>query len=196
MLNHKSKIVFLGLSLWLLIAATAQAHVTPNVKLLTTREAVSRLLPANGKLFMKNVALSPEQTEQLEAKGNWDGSDTEYQFFVSRDENHRVLRAAILMTEHSRHGPMVVAVGLSPEGKVTDAVLTDIQTEPMEWVGPLLRAHYLSSFQGKGAEIDLTLADHWKQGTTEMAQAYAVLLANAVKRSAQLFELVFNAPER
>ncbi|PIQ97201.1 MAG: hypothetical protein COV67_05485 [Nitrospinae bacterium CG11_big_fil_rev_8_21_14_0_20_56_8] len=166
------------------------AHVTPNVKLHTTREAVARLLP-EGKLSLKEVTLEGENLKALESHENWDSQEDHFNFYVSRDGDRKLKRAAIFMTEFTRHGPVVVGVALDPEGKIADAVVTDVQAEPLEWIGPLLRIPFLESFRGKGSGLDLRLDEKWKRGTTEMAQAYGVILANALKKSAQLFELVF-----
>lgn len=168
----------------------AWAHVTPNLKLLSTKESVSRLLP-QGRLFLKNVDLTSDHVSRLKSQGNWHSNETHYKFFVVRDDNGKLVRTAVFVTEFTRHGPLVVAVGLDGEGKVVEALLTDIQTEPMEWVGPLLRRHYMRDFRGKDSSLPLTLTSKWTNGTSGLTQSYALFIANAVKRSAQLFDLVF-----
>jgi hypothetical protein len=172
-------------------AGAAWAHVTPSVKLSTTRETVQRLLP-DGKLLLKDIHLTPEQTRKLRANGNWDTHEDTYRFYVSRDEHNRLKRAMIFMTEFTLHGPIVIAVALDPQGTVADALITDVQMEPLEWVGPLLRANYMEDFKGKDGKAAPALDPKWRNGTSDMTQAYALIIAGAVQKSAQLFAEVFN----
>ena len=168
----------------------ALAHVSPNVKLVTTREAVSQLLPS-GKLFLKQVQLNNSQMQKLKSSGNWNSHETNYRFFVSRDKNNSIQRAAVFITEFTRHGPIVVAVSLDSTGKVVNAMVTDIQVEPLEWVGPLIRSDFLKEFRGKGSEMSLNLQSKSLEQTSPITRSFAHIIANAVKRSAQLYQLAF-----
>lgn len=189
-MNRPTSLLYTIILGWILMASQAWAHVSPNVKLATTREAIAHLLP-KGTLLLKDVRLDNAQLASLKASGDWPSHENHYKFFVSRDQNGNLQRAAVFITEFTRHGPIVVAVALDPNGKVVDAMLTDIQAEPLEWVGPLLRGHYLKQFVGKGSEMQLNLEPQWKNSTTKMTQAYALIIARAVKRAARLFDLVF-----
>ncbi len=175
-----------------LLAGTpfALAHVSPNVKLATTKEAVSQLLPS-GKLFIKQVQLDDSQMQKLKSSGNWNSHETKYQFYVSRDENNSIQRAMVFITEFTRHGPIVVAVALDSKGKVADAMITDIHMETLEWVGPLIRNDFLKEFRGKGSEMSLDLQFESLEQTSPITRSFARIIANAVKRSAQLYQLVF-----
>jgi hypothetical protein len=168
----------------------ALAHVSPNVKLVTTKQAVSQLLP-NGKLFLKNVHLNNSQVETLKSSGHWNSHETNYKFFVSRDKNNSIQRAVVFITEFTRHGPIVVAVSLDSNGKVMDAMVTDIQMETLEWVGPLIRSGFLKEFRGKGSEFSLDLQSKSLAQTSSMTRSFAHILANAIKRSTQLYQIAF-----
>lgn len=176
----------------LALSGAAWAHVTPNVQLAGIRETVAKLLPS-GKLYVKDIQLNEEQKRKLGALNNWKGQlgDGEFKFFVSRDGGDRLLGVLVFMSEFTYHGPVVVAVAMDANGKVADTRVTDVQMEPMEWVSPLLRNDYLREFKGKTASMELTLGPKWENGYGEMTRGYAMLIANAVKRSAQLFDMVF-----
>lgn len=188
-----NKIISLGALTMILLFFTGSAawgHVTPNVKLMTTRETVASLLP-EGNLFLKEVQLTPEQVEQLKTGGYWTSQNTHYKFYLSRDRNNHLLRAMVFVTEFTRHGPVVLAVAFDPRGTIVDARVTDIQMEPLEWMGPLIRGNYMREFVGKNGNMPVSLAPKWTTGTTKMTQAFALIVARAVKRSAQLFDTVF-----
>ena len=168
----------------------AWGHVTPNVRLHTTREVIQQLLPT-GKLFVKEVTLTSEQKTRLQALDNWDTRNDHFKFYISRDENNRLQRVMTTMIEFTRHGPLVMAVALDANGKLQEAMLTDIQMEPLTWVDPILKSTYIQEFRGKDSSMSLTLAPKWKKSFTGISQSFALSIANSVKKSAQLFDVVF-----
>ncbi len=181
----------LGMVLGILwMAPEAWAHVSANVKLLSMKETLQRLLP-QGKLFVKEVDLTPGQLEKLRSFDNWDTRAAHFKFFISRDQQGRLRRVMISMVEFTRHGPVVVAVAIDPQGKITGALLTDTQVEPLNWVEPLLKKNFMQAFQGKNSQMPLTLDPQWQQGFSRISQDFALVIANAVKKSAQLFDVVF-----
>ncbi len=180
-------VMVLGI-LW--IAPEAWAHVSANVKLVSTKETVQRLLP-KGKLFVKEVDLTENQLDKLRSFDNWDTRTRHFKFFVSRDKQGRLQRVMTWMAEFTRHGPVVVAVAMDPDGKVTGALLTDTQVEPLTWVEPLLKKNFMQTFQGKDSHMPLALDDKWENGFSRISQDFALVITNAVKKSAQVFDVVF-----
>ncbi len=180
-------VMVLGI-LW--ITPGVWAHVSANVKLLSMKETVQRLLP-KGKLFVKEVDLTQNQLDILRSFDNWTTRARHFKFFVSRDKQGRLQRVMTSMVEFTRHGPVVVAVALDPQGKVTGAILTDTQVEPLAWVEPLLKKNFMQTFQGKDSHMSLTLDAKWENGFSRISQDFALVIANAVKKSAQVFDVVF-----
>jgi hypothetical protein len=174
--------------LWM--APGAWAHVSANVKLVSTKETVQRLLP-KGKLFVKEVDLTENQLDKLRSFGNWDTHASHFKFFISRDNQGRLQGVMTSMVEFTRHGPMVVAVAMDPHGKVTGALLTDTQVELLTWVEPLLKKNFMQAFQGKDSHMSLTLDAKWENDFSRISQDFALVIANAVKKSAQVFDVVF-----
>ena len=168
----------------------AWGHVTPNVRLHTTREVIQQLLP-KGELFVKEVTLNSEQKARLKAFDNWDTRNDNFKFYISRDKNNRLQRVVISMVEFTRHGPMVMAVALDANGRVQDALLTNIQMESLTWVDPILKSNYIQELRGKDSKMPLTLESKWKERFTDVSQYFALSIANSVKKSAQLFDLLF-----
>lgn len=172
------------------MAQSARAHVTPNVRLHTIRETVQILLPA-GDLFVKDVKLTGEQKKKLNRLDNWTTQEDEFKFYVSRDKQGKLLRAMVSMTQITRHGPVVVAVALNPDGTVADALVTDVMMEPMTWVSPILKTNFIKSFRGKNGDMSLELDEKWKKQFSGISQDFARVIANAIKEAAQLFNVVF-----
>ena len=172
------------------MAPEAWAHVSANVKLLSTKETVQWLLP-KGKLFVKEVDLTVNQLEKLRSLDNWDTRAGHFKFFVSRDGSGRFQRAMVSMVEFTRHGPLVVAVALDPQGIITGVILTDTQVEPLTWLEPLLKKNYMQTFIGRDSRMPLTLDAKWKADFSRISQDFARVINNAVKKGAQLFDVVF-----
>ena len=187
-------------ALWVLFSTGASmspawGHVTPSIKLHTTREVIQQLLP-EGKLFIKEVTLNSEQKARLNAFDNWDTRNDHFKFYISRGEDNRLNRVMMSMIEFTRHGPMVMAVAIDANGQVQEALLTDIQMETLTWVDPILKSTYIQELRGKDSSMPLTLEPKWKKRFTSISQGFALSMANAVKKSAQLFQVAFrNRPE-
>ena len=188
--NHSTTLFLVGLLFSWVGPHAVWGHVTPVVKLHTLKETLSHLLP-DKKLHLKEVNLNDGQVERLKSFGNWDSVGTNHKFFLSQGDDRSLDRAVVFMTEFTRHGSLVVAVSLNPDGKVLEAMITHIQLEVLEWVSPLLKRSYMDGFRGKDSGLQLVLNPQWKEETSKMTQAYALVIANAVKRSAQLFDIVF-----
>jgi hypothetical protein len=180
-------VMVLGI-LWM--APDAWAHVSANVKLVSTKETVQRLLP-KGKLFIKEVDLTENQLDKLRSFDNWNTHTSHFKFFVSRDNQGQLQRVMTSIVEFTRHGPVVVAVAMDPKGKITGALLTDTQTELLTWLEPLLKKNFMQTFQGKDSLMPLSLDDKWKNEFSRLSQDFALVIANAVKKSAQVFDVVF-----
>ncbi len=184
--------LLLWLGVWGTLAPSGLAHVTPMMKLSSVQETLAHFLP-DGDRFVKEVHLTEAQKEKLKALGNWDQVGDSYKFFVAHGDNYNLDRAVIFMPAYSRHGAIVVAVALDGRGRVIDAQVTAAQTEIMQWVEPLLKKHYLNQFQGQDSSMAIELNGDLKENTSEITQTYARILGNAVKRSAQLFDVVFKS---
>lgn len=186
-----AKILFMMVLALFWIAPEAWAHVSANVKLVSTKESVQRLLP-KGKLFVKEVDLTASQLKKLRSFDNWDTRTAHFRFFVSRDGAGKLQRAMVPMVEFTRHGPVVVAVALDSQGKITGVILTDTQVEPLTWLEPLLKKNYMQMFIGKDSRMPLTLDAQWKTELSGISQDFAQVISNAVKKGAQLFDVVFD----
>ena len=179
----------LALAGWM-VCANAIAHITPNVRLHTTRETINVLLP-EGKLFIKDVKLPVSTMKMLWRTDNYDTHTDSYRFYISRNDRKEVLRVMTSITEFTRHGNLVVAVSLNPDGTVAEALVTDVAMELLTWVSPILKTDFLKSFRGKRSDMSLDLDDRWAKEFTGISHDFAKVIANAVKKSAQLFDVVF-----
>lgn len=186
--------IFSSLALVLALQAgtAAAAPVGPSVKFHTLKEAVAKLLPDAKKLTQRDVVLSGGQLKRLKKYKNWDTDETQFTLYHARNEDNKIVRTLVLFPEYSRQGGILVAVALSNGGRVVDALLMEAENPAVDWLLPLLRAGYMETFSGQGKDMGLALDKKFKtSGIPEISQTYALHIANAVKKSAQLFYAVF-----
>lgn len=193
--THKvtvSGIIFVGLILVFFIQPVYAQLPKASVKFYTLRETVSTLLDGAVKLTRRDIQLTDEQLRRLRTHKNWDSNVSEFILFHARNENNQITRTLILFPEHTRQGVLVVAVALSNQGKVIDALLMEAQQATIDWVLPLVRADYMKMFVGKDKNVKLRLTKKFKSSKfPPISQTYALRLVNAVKKSAQLFDILF-----
>lgn len=176
----------LAVLLTLVLAAPALAHITPPVVLISDREALSGLLAGARRFFVREVRLSATQRDAIEKTSGWRPDDDFYRFYLGRDADGGLVSAAIFVTEFTIHGPVRVAVGLTPDGKVRGARVVELTEETYPWVKPLLDRDFTAAYVGRDARGPFrvaTAADH------PMAEFYARVIGSLIQRAASLFEV-------
>jgi len=105
------------------IVAPALAHVTPPIVLASDRDAITTLLPGARRHFVREVRLTDEERQAIQMESGWRPEEDFYRFYIGRDEQLHDVGAVAFLTQYTIHGPVRVAVGLAPDGKIkgTDA---------------------------------------------------------------------------
>ena len=174
---------------WLL-AAPALAHVTPPVILMSDRDAVVGLLGGAQRFFVREVRLSPEQRQAVAKRSGWNPDESFYRFYLGRDEGGRLVGAMLFMTEYTIHGPVRVAVGLGPDGKVRGATVVELTEETYPWVKPLIDRNFTRDYVGLDSHGAFTLK---QTGVSDMAHFYGEVVATLIHRATLLYDLALDA---
>jgi len=171
--------------LLVLSAAPALAHVTPPVHLVSDRDAVAGLLGGARRYFVREVRLTPAEREAIQKDTGWKPDEDFYRFYIGRDDQQREVGAVTFLTEYTMHGPLRVAVALSPNGKVKGAEVAELTEETYPWVKSLIDDGYLSTFVGRDAHASFTTAG----GGSSMPRFYRNILGALVQRAALVYEI-------
>jgi hypothetical protein len=174
----------LGASLIFMLSLPALAHVTPNVTLLRRGDFVKQSFPAATKFFEKAVAL--DRSSAIPSSLNWTPTDEESKVYVARDDAGRLVGTAIFQWMPSQHGPVGVAIAFDPQGAVIQAAVTDVGTEPLAWVRPILEAKGLDSLRGLPSDREPDASGIGRGVSGEMSRYYAQVIAGAVARAQAL----------
>lgn len=183
----------------MLAALPVLAHVTPNVELVKKGELIRQSLPAASKFFEEKLALSPAQLAAVKQETGWTPNADEAKLYVGRDGQGALVGRAALLWVPSMHGPVGVAVVFDPHGKILRAAVTDVGSEPLAWVRPLIDAGGLAALDGLAAGAAPDPAKIAPGVTNAMSRYFAKVISDGVAR-AQALERVLLAsaptPER
>jgi hypothetical protein len=172
-----------------LIAGPVLAHVTPPVVLLSDRDAVVGLLGGARRFFVREVKLSADQRRAIEKRSGWSPDESFYRFYLGRDDQGRLVGAMLFLTEYTVHGPVRVAVGLGPDGKVRGATVVELTEETYPWIKPLMDRNFTRDYVGLDSRSRFTLK---QTGVSDMAHFYGEVVASLIKRATLLYELALD----
>ena len=178
--------LFLALVLAGQAASSALAHVTPPVVLVSDRDAVAGLLAGARRYFVHEVRLSPEQRQAVRQRSGWSPDEAFYRFYLGRDEQGHLVGAMLFLTDYTVHGPVRVAVGLGPDGKVRGATVVELTEETYPWIKPLIDRDFTRDYVGLDSRGTFAI----KRASREsMGQFYGQIVASLIQRAALLYEV-------
>jgi hypothetical protein len=182
----RTLIALLTLALVWSTGGSALAHITPPGVLVSDREAVAGLLAGARRFFVREVKLTAPQRQALQRAG-WTADEDFYRFYIGRDEQARLVGVMVFLTEYTVHGPLRVAVGLGPDGKVRGASVVELTEETYPWLKPLIDRDFTKQYVGLDSRGTFGLRD---VGGDSMSHFYGHIVASLVQRAALLYDVV------
>jgi hypothetical protein len=182
-----------GLIVVLALAAAAGsglAHITPPVVLVSERDAVLGMTGGAKRYFVREVRLTPEERDAIQRRWGWRPDDEVYRFYLGRDEAGQLVGAVTFLTEFTIHGPVRVAVGLGPDGRIRGAQVVELTEETYPWLKPLLDQDFTQDYVGRDSHASFGLGERARRATLEsMPRFYAEIVASLIQRGAILFDV-------
>jgi hypothetical protein len=185
------RVMGLGLALSLVSGAgVGLAHITPPVTLISERDAVLGMTGGAKKFFVREVKLTPEEREAIQRRWGWRPEEEFYRFYLGRDEAGQLVAAVIFLTEFTIHGPVRVAVGLGPDGRVKDAQVVELTEETFPWLKSLIDQHFTQDYAGRDSRSSFGLSERVRKIASEsMPQFYAEIVAGLIQKATVLFDV-------
>lgn len=171
--------VLLGI-LGISLASSVFAHVSPNVTLVRRGDFVRRALPGATKFFEK--MLDPAAILSIKNATGWEPSTEDAKVYVGRDDSSRLVGTAVFVWVPSQHGPVGLGVAFDPQGKILQATVTDVGTEPLPWVRPLLQDGKIGGLEGLALSTPPDPSRIAPGVSGSMSRYYAVVIADGVAR--------------
>ncbi len=174
------------------VSAGLPAHITPNVELVRRGEFLRSSLPGATKFFQKEFMISGADGAEIRRKTGWSPSEEDTRVYVGRDSSDRLVGTVVFLWMPSQHGPVGIAAAFDPSGTVRRVAVTDVGSEPLAWVRPLIDAGGPNALAGlsPGAAPDPARIAPGVSGS--MSRYYARVIADGVSRAQAIEALVRN----
>jgi hypothetical protein len=185
----------LALVLAALSASALLAHVTPNVELVKKGDFIRQTLPNASQYLEKKLAIGGSDLAAIRRATGWTPSEEDVKVYVGRDRQGALIGTVAFLWIPSEHGPVGVGVAFDPAGAILRAEVTDVGSEPLAWVRPLLAGNGMTAFTGLPLAAPPDPARLSPAATGRMSRYYAEVIADAVKR-AQAIERVAQETDR
>jgi hypothetical protein len=171
------------------LAAPALAHITPNVVLVKKGEFLRQALPGASKFFERALMISgPDGAAIREATG-WTPSEEDTRVYVGRDEKGDLVGTVVFLWMPSEHGPVGLGVAFDAMGVIRRAVITDVGSEPLAWVRPIIDGGGLKLLEGLSPTSAPDPARLAQAGSGAMTRYYAKVVADGIGRAQRLVGL-------
>jgi hypothetical protein len=170
----------------LAIPCAVFAHVTPNVTLVRRGDFAKGALPNAANLFEETVRLSPQDRVSVERTTPWSPDAEETKIYGGRDSAGRLVGRLIFLWLPSQHGPVAIATAFGADGTLQKTAVTDVGTEPLAWVRPLLSDGMVSGFSGLALDAEPDASRIVPEGAGTMTKYYAGVIAEGVRRAQAL----------
>jgi hypothetical protein len=131
----------------------------------------------------------PEQQKTVQQKWRWRPDEAFYRLFLARDEQARLVSAVIFVTEVTIHGPVRVAVGIGPDGRVKGAAVVALSEETYRWVKPLIEQDVTRDYVGQDTRGTFAVSDRLAKTLDSMSRFYGAVIANLIRQGAILYEI-------
>jgi hypothetical protein len=166
------------------------AHITPPVVLVSEQDAVLGMISGAKKFFVREVRLTPEERDAIQKQLGWRPEGDLYRFYLGRDDAGQLVGAVTFLTEYTIHGPVRVAVGLAPDGKIKGAQVVELTEETYPWLKPLIDQDFTRDYVGRDNRANFGLSERvMRMRLDSMPEFYAQVVASLIQRAAVLFDV-------
>ena len=189
-MRHTGRVYWAHVFVLLLSVGSALAHITPPVILASDRDAIVAMLGNASRFFVREVRLTAEERQDIDQRWGWQPEDPLYRFYLGRDAAGQLVAAVTFLTEYTLHGPVRVAVGLGPDGKVRDARVVELTEETFPWLKPLIDQNLTQDYVGRDSQASFTLAERFARVHLEsMPHFYGQIVVSLIQRAVILFDV-------
>lgn len=165
------------------VSSFAFGHITPNVELVRKGDFLKETLPGATKFFERRLMISGPDGAAIRAATGWSPSEEDTKVYVGRDEKGELVGSVVFLWMPSQHGPVGVAVAFDPGRTVRRVAVTDVGSEPLAWVRPLLDGKGIRALRGLAATSAPDPASIAPPDAGAMTRYYAQVVADAVVRA-------------
>lgn len=172
-------------------ALAALLHITPTVILVKRQDAVAHMLPGADQFAERELHLSSGDSKKIHDAVGWEPPDGVVTFYVGKHQDQAV-GALIFMRVDCMHGPIELAIGYEPNGKVRAVEVTKATVEMKPWIVEALRAGLTDAYRGMPVTAQPGGADKVKPTIGAMPGYMAELIDKGVMHANAAYRLFYH----
>ncbi len=165
-----------------LVAWPTWGHVTPNVQLVKKGELVRDSLPGATRFFERSIVLDAPSRTALEKRTGWSPTREDTRVYVGRRKDGSLVGMVGFLWMPSQHGPVGVGVAFDARGVILRVAVTDVGSEPLEWIRPLLGPGGIGQLAGLAPDEKPEAGKIAPAVKGRMSRYYARVIADGVAR--------------
>ncbi len=184
---------------WIVAAALAAplllagaAHPTPVVKLVEHADAIRQSLSGAQRFFLRSVTIGKKDLAAIRASVDYTPDDPDVQFYIGKSADGRDVGAVLFPQANTVHGPVEVALAMTPDGKIARVTVTKATVETKPWVEEAIRTGFLEQMQGLSpTDNPATAVTSLKGKLGAMPYFEAEVIAAAVRRGLVVYGVLY-----
>jgi hypothetical protein len=172
--------------------AAALLHITPTVVLVKRPDAVAHLLPGADRFTARELHLSSADSKRVHDAVGWEPPDGMVTFYVGHHQE-QVTGALLFMRVDCQHGPIELAIGYEPNGKIRGVEVTKATIEMKPWIIEALRAGLTNEYRGMAISAAPSGAEKVKPHIGAMPGYMAELIDKGVMHANAAYRLFYGS---
>jgi hypothetical protein len=172
--------------------AAALLHITPTVVLVKRPDAVAHLLPGADRFTARELHLSSADSKRVHDAVGWEPPDGMVTFYVGHHQE-QVTGALLFMRVDCQHGPIELAIGYEPNGKIRGVEVTKATIEMKPWIIEALRAGLMNEYRGMAISAAPSGAEKVKPHIGAMPGYMAELIDKGVMHANAAYRLFYGS---
>lgn len=169
------------------------AHPTPVVTLLEHADAIRQGLHDAQRFYLRTVTVGQKDLATIRKSADYQTDDDKVQFYIGKRSDGTAVGTVLFPQVNTIHGPVEVALTLTPDGHVARVAVTRATVETKPWVEEAVATGFLQQMQG------LALSDDPSRAVTPLkgrigAMPYfeAQIIAAAVKQGMVVYRVLMH----
>lgn len=187
-------------SRWMLSAAVALPllagahHPTPVVKLVEHADAIRQSLKGADRFFLHTVTIGKNDLATIQKSVKFTPDDPDVQFYVGKRSDGTDVGVVLFAQANTVHGPVEVALAMTPDQKIAKVTVTRATVETKPWVQEAIASGFLDHMRGLSVAGNPGSAVRPLKGRLgAMPYFEAEVIAAAVKRGLVLYGVLYRA---
>jgi hypothetical protein len=176
------------------IPLLALAHPTPVVKLVEHADAIRQSLKGADRFFLHSVTIGKNDLATIRQSVSFTPDDPDVKFYVGKQRDGSDVGVVLFAQANTVHGPVEVALAMTPDNKVGNVTVTRATVETKPWVQEAIATGFLDQMKGMSTSDNPgTAVTPLKGKLGGMPYFEAEVIAAAVKQGLVLYEVLYRA---